>query len=225
MLCCLAVIKVLFRGAERSVPGVPVAPAASNFQGATALEQRWLRRIPYLVAPIVFLLGANDYYKGLRAGNLQELDAKEFYGASQQPRVLYAQVHGRLGDRFLSQDDYFYVVMTVEGREGEPVQLLVGGSKSEFKKAVHRNADGTAQVSGIVDKGLAGDVKYAFEKEGYKMGDAIWVIHAGRDPAYQKGQGLFVMGFGVACIGIVYLVIKIKDRKRKPDAKPVEVPA
>lgn len=223
MLCIVAVIKVLFRGAERKVPGLP-APASDNLGTAAAVEQRWARVLPYFVVPILVAVGAHEYYKGAHAGTLRQLNADEFYSGEQQPRVFYADVRGHLSPTYLSKDNYFYVPMTADGKTGAPVRLLVGGNKNEIQKAVRREADGTVRVWGIVDKGLEGDVKYAFEKNGYTVSEAIWVIHAGRAPSDQKQLGLFMMGFGVAAAGIVFGAQKFKDRKRAA-AKPVQATA
>ena len=226
ILCGMAAIKVLFRGAERQVPGSPALATATpgNTAIASPAEQRWVRFLPYFVVPILVAVGANSYYKGMHAGSLRQLNAAEFYGDTQQPRVFYADVRGILSQKYLSKDNYFYLPMTAEDSSGSPIRLVVGGNKSELQKAVHREKDGTVHVWGIVDKGLEGDVKYAFEKNGFSVGDAIWVLHAGRAPSDEKGLGLFMMGFGVVAAGIVFVAQKIKDRK-KPAAKPLQVPA
>lgn len=218
ILCLLAVVKVLFRGAERHVPALsaPTANPTTPLSAATAspAEQRWARWLPYFVVPILFAVGANAYYKGMNAGSLRQLSAAEFYGQNEQPRVFYADVRGQLSLKYLSKDNYFYLPMTAEDNSGAPLRLVVGGNKRELQKAVHRDADGAVHVWGVVDKGLEGDVKYAFEKNGYHLSDTIWVLHAGRAPSDEKGLGLFMMGFGVAAAGVVFLAQKIKDRKR-----------
>ena len=223
ILCGLAVIKVLFRGAERQVPGSPAPLTPNNMVAAPPAEQRWVRFLPYFVVPILVGVGANDYYKGMHAGSLRQLDAAEFYGETQQPRVFYADVCGRLSPKYLSKDNYFYVPMTAKDATGTPIRLVVGGNKSELQKSVRRDADGTVHVWGIVDKGLEGDVKYAFEKNGYAVSDAIWVLHAGRAPSDQKGLGLFMMGFGVVAAGVVFIAEKIRNRKKR-SARSLPVP-
>ncbi|HYL87097.1 MAG TPA: hypothetical protein VE263_22940 [Candidatus Angelobacter sp.] len=223
MLCIAGVIKLVFRGAEKKVPGLQ-APAPSNLTMATAVQQRWVRYLPYLVVPILVAVGAHDYYKGAHAGTLRQLNADDFYSGEQQPQVFYADVRGHLSPKYLSRDNYFYVPLTADGNTGTPVRLLVGGNKNEIQKALRREADGTVRVWGIVDQGLEGDVKFAFEKNGYTVSEAIWVIHAGRAPSDQKQLGLFMMGFGVVAAGVVFVAQKFKDRKRAA-AKPVQAAA
>jgi len=229
ILCGLAVIKVLFRGAERQVPGAatttPVPATPNGIPIASPAEQRWMRFLPYFVVPVLVAVGANDYYKGMHAGSLKQLSAAEFYGETQQPRVFYAEVRGLMSPSYLSKENYFYVPMAAEdAKKGTPIRLVVGGSKEELKKAVRRDADGSVHVWGIVDQGLEGDVKYAFEKSGFAVGDSIWVLHAGRDPSYEKGLGLFMMGFGVVAAGVVFVAQKIGGRKKAaPKPAPLAV--
>jgi len=220
ILCLLAVVKVFFRGAERQVPALAGATAnatTSLSADATAspAEQRWTRWLPYFVVPVLLALGANSYYKGMNAGSLRQLSAAEFSGQNEQPRVLYANVRGQLSLKYLSKDNYFYLPMTAEDNSAAPLRLVVGGNQQELQKAVHRDADGTVHVWGVVDKGLEGDVKYAFEKNGYHLSDTIWVLHAGRAPSDEKGLGLFMMGIGVLAAGVVFVAQKIRDLKRR----------
>jgi len=224
MLCVAGLIKVLFRGAERPVPRA--AASTSNNAAVTAgVDQRWLRYLPYFIVVLTFVaIGARDFYKGAHAGSLRQLNAEEFYNGSQQSLAFYADVRGHLSQRYLSRDDYFYVPMTGGEKTAGPIRLVVGGNKNEFKKSLRRETDGTARVWGIVDKGLEADVRYAFEKNGYAVSDAIWVLHAGRAPSDEKGLGLFMTGFGVAAAGILFGVQRFKDRK-KAIARPVQATA
>ena len=172
------------------------------------VEQRWLRLAPYFVLPIFFVLGANSYYKGMHAGGLRQLSAAEFYGETQQPGVFYADVRGLLSPSYLNKQDYFYVPMAAEdAKSGTPIRLVVGGSKKELNKAVRRDAGGAVHVWGVVDKGLDGDVKYAFQKNGYVVSDTIWVLHAGREPSDEKGLGLLMLGLGAAYAAIVFVAL------------------
>jgi hypothetical protein len=228
-------IKILFRGAERPVPGMPTAPLATPAISPTAIPEsaiqvaeRWQRYCRYSVmygAPLVlFGTGAYSYYNGTHEGNLQQLSAADFQSGNVQARVVYADVRGHLSGRYLSNGDYLYIPMTSEKNAAAPVQLLVGVNEHEMRKYVHRETDGTFIVRGVADKRLQGYVRYAFEKSGVAVANPVWVVHAGREPSWDRKGGLSVMGFGAALAGLVFGWQSYRKRKRAA-APPVQATA
>lgn len=91
---------------------------------------------------------------------------------------------------------------------------MVGVNENEQQKYVRREADGTFTVRGIADKGLQADVKYAFARNGLTVADPVWVVHAGRDPSWDKEAGLMVMAAGIVLAGVVMGLESYKKRKR-----------
>lgn len=212
-----AFLAFLLKGAERPVPGMPTAPAAIP-QPAIQLSERYQRNVRYAVmyaTPLVlFGMGAYSYYNGAQVGNLQQLSVADFQSGKLQSHIVYADVRGHLNGHYISKNDYLYIPMASEKNAASPVQLLVGVNDNEKRKYLHREADGTFRVRGIADKGLEGDVKYAFEKNGTSMAETVWVVHAGRAPSDDRTMGLSVMGFGVVLAGILFAWQSYQKRKR-----------
>jgi hypothetical protein len=90
---------------------------------------------------------------------------------------------------------------------------LVGVNENEAKKYLHREADGTFTVRGVTDKGLEGDMKFAFEKNGIAVADPVWVVHAGRDPGGDRKFGLIMMRVGIVFAAFVFGLESYKKRK------------
>jgi hypothetical protein len=229
-----ASIKLLFQGAERPVPGLPAAtpvtPVAANltqeprlpylpFLPLPYLWARYLRSVLILLLCFVFFgMGAYSYYNGTHVGALQQLNAADFQSGKLHSHIVYADVRGHLSGHYMSKDYYLYIPMTSEKNSAMPVQLLVGVQEHEARKYLHRQADGTYSVRGVADKGLRlnGDVKYAFEKNGIAMADTVWVMHAGRDPSWDRKGGLLMMGSGASLAGLVFAWQSYRKRKRAP---------
>jgi hypothetical protein len=222
-----AIQAFLLKGAEEPVPGMPTAaadtPVAANDTQEPQLPYLplpylWSRCIQYvfiLLACFVILgMGAYSYYNGTHAGSLRQLSAADFQSGKLQSRLVYAEVRGHLNKPYLSKDNYLYLPMTSEENATGPVTLVVGINENEIRKYVHREADGTYRVRGIAEKGLEGDVKYAFEKNGTPMADTVWVVHAGRAPSDDKRAGLIMTGLGVALAGFVFAWQSYRKRKR-----------
>jgi hypothetical protein len=216
LLGIVVAIKLLFRGAERPVPGMPTAPAAIP-QPAIQMTERYQRNARYAVlftTPLVlFGMGAYSYYNGTNAGSLQQLSVADFQSGKLQSHIVYADVRGHLSGHYLSKNDYLYIPMASEKNAALPVQLLVGVRENETRKYLHREADGTFRVRGIADKGVEGDVKYAFEKNGIALSEPIWVVHTGRSPSDDKMFGLAMFGLGVLCAGIVFGLESYRKKK------------
>jgi hypothetical protein len=217
LLSIAAAIKLLFRGAERPVPGIPTAPTAIP-QPAIQLSERYQRNVRYAVmfaTPLIVVgMGAYSYYNGTQAGSLQQLSAADFQSGKVQSHIVYADVRGHLSGHYMSKNNYLYIPMASEKGSASPVQLLVGVNDNDKRKYLHREADGTFLVRGIADKGVEGDVKYAFEKNGTSMADTVWVVHAGRAPSDDRRMGLSVMGFGVVFAGLLFAWQSYQKRKR-----------
>jgi hypothetical protein len=227
-------IKLLFRGAERPVPGMPAAPMATPGvapaaipQPAIQLSERYQRNVRYAVlfaTPLILVgMGAYSYYNGTQVGSLQQLSVADFQSGKLQSHIVYADVRGRLSGHYISKNDYLYIPMTSEKDSASPVHLLVGVNENETRKYLHREADGTYGVRGIADKRLEGDVKYAFEKNGTSMADTVWVVHAGRAPSDDRKLGLSVMGFAVVFAALLFAWQSYQKRKR--GASPSVPPA
>jgi hypothetical protein len=222
LLGIVVATKLLFRGAERPVPGMPTAPAAIP-QPAIQMTERYQRNARYAVlftTPLVlFGMGAYSYYNGARAGSLQQLSVADFQTGKLQSRIVYADVRGHLTGHYISKNDYLYIPMASEKNAASPVQLLVGVDENQKRKYLHREADGTFRVRGIADQGVEGDVKYAFEKNGTPMADTVWVVHAGRAPSHDRMMGLSVMGFGVVLAGLLFAWQSYQKRKTVASAR------
>jgi hypothetical protein len=89
---------------------------------------------------------------------------------------------------------------------------------------MHKEADGTFSVRGVADKGLDGDVKYAFETNGIAVADSVWVVHAGRNPYEDKNFGLLLMGAGIAMAAVIFGLGSYRKRKRRA-ARPLPAAA
>ncbi len=206
-------IKFLFRGAERPVPGTVSATGKAPEATATAPEP-WLRYFRYGALLVPFGFGGWTYYNGTHAGSLQQLTAVDFQNGKLQAHLVYADVRGHLSGTYLSKEHYLYIPMSAEQNAVAPVQLVVGVNEKEMRKYMHREPDGTFIVRGVADKGLEGDVKYAFEKNGVTVGESVWVVHAGRDPSGDKMFGLVMMGVGIVVAGLVFGLDGFRKRKR-----------
>jgi hypothetical protein len=98
--------------------------------------------------------------------------------------------------------------------EKAPVQLVVNMFEKDIKGCLHRETDGSFTVRGVVDRGLEGEVKYAFEKNGVAMGDPVWVIPAGHDPAGERKAGFLIMVVGILFAGFMAGLESFRKRKR-----------
>jgi hypothetical protein len=194
-----------------SNPGQAIAETAAH------LPPPWVRlRLVRFVGLATFLvMGGWSYYSGTQAGSLQHLDATDFQNGKVQTRLLYAEVRGRLSKKYISTTDYyFYIPMTSQNETGTPVHLLVGVSQHQMRKYLHHEDDGTFTVRGVADRGLQADLKYAFEKNGTKVADPVWVVHAGRDPDGDKKAGLIGIILGMVFAGILKVLEDRWKRKR-----------
>jgi hypothetical protein len=94
------VIKLVFRGAERPVPG---AAGATPFLAARTVTNTpkgtWVSYLRYAFLLMPFGLGGWAYYNGTHAGNLQQLDAVDFESGKLQVQIVYADVRGHVGGR------------------------------------------------------------------------------------------------------------------------------
>jgi len=223
-LAIAGVIKVVLRGAERPVPGplnAPV-PAAPTKNGAP-VPQNWLQFVRYAGPVIVVGFGGWMYFNGTQAGSLQQLTAVDFEPGKLQSRIVYADVRGHLSGTYLNKENYLYIPMYTDAKGKSPVRLVVGVNEKEANKRLHAEADGSVTVRGVADKGLEGDVKYAFEKNGMAVADTVWVIHTGRAPSDDRIAGTILAAIGVVLAGVIFAIDSFK--KRKNAAEPVQVPA
>ena len=161
---------------------------------------------------------------GTQAGGLQQLTAVDFGSGKPQSRMVYADVRGHLGRTYLSKENYLYIPMYTEANGKAPVLLVVGVNERDANKRLHAEADGSVIVRGIADKGLEGDVKYAFEKNGMSVADTVWVVHAGRAPGDDRMAGTIMMAIGVALAGLFFAVDSYKKRKNAA-MRPVQIPS
>jgi hypothetical protein len=218
-----AAIKLVFRGAERAVPGAPVriatAPTVTNMPQGTWV---WYLRYVFLLVP--FGLGGWTYYNGTHAGNLQQLDAVDFESGELKTQLVYADVRGHISGAYMSKDHYLYIPMASEESKGGPVRLVVGVDENQMRNHLHKEADGTFTVRGVVDKGLESDVKYAFEKNGITVDETCWVVHTGRDPSSDKTFGMVMIGVGIACAAWI-LGRESYRKKKRTAARPLPATA
>lgn len=217
-------IKMVLRGAERPVPGPANAPAAAVPVNNPAIPQPWLRYVRYTAPLIVVGFGGWMYFNGTLAGNLQQLAAVDFESGRLQSRIVYADVRGHLSKTYLSKQNYLYIPMYTEAKGKFPVRLVVGVNEKDANKRLHAEPDGSVTVRGVADKGLEGDVKYAFEKNGMAVGDAVWVVHAGRAPGDDRIAGRIMMAIGVLLAGLFFAIDSYRNRKKTAVA-PVQIPA
>jgi len=224
LLGIAVIVKLLFRGAERpasetqpSPLGRPTMAPAATPTPAVRVVEGWLRacqRAALYAAPLlVFGVGAYFYYAGTQEGDLQQLNAVDFETGKVQTRILYAEVRGYLTGAFVTRNDYRYMEMTSRRDAIGPARLVVGINDYEIRKYVHREADGAVTVRGVADKGLPGDVRYTFGKNGVAVAGAVWVVHAGRDPSWDRQMGLLIMALGVALAGLVFGWESYRKRK------------
>ena len=217
-------IKAVLRGAERPVPGPANAPVAPVPVNKAAVPQAWLQYVRYTAPLIVVGFGGWMYFNGTQAGNLQQLTAVDFQSRKLQSRIVYADVRGHLSKTYLSKENYLYIPMYTEANGKFPVRLVVGVNEKDAKKRLHVEPDGSVTVRGIADRGLEGDVKYAFEKNGMAVADNVWVVHTGRAPDDDRIAGTIMMAIGVALAGLFFAVDSYKKRKNVT-VTPVQIPA
>lgn len=215
LLGIAAMMKLAFRGAERPAPEMQTSPLAAPVAAPTAIPaqgvqvvQAWLRScqraVLYAAPLLVFGVGAYFCYAGMREGDLQQFSAVDFEAGKVQARVLYTEVHGYLSGLYVTSNDYRYMEMTGQRHAIGPARLLVGINEYEIPKLVHREADGTVTIRGVADGALPGDVRYTFQKNGVVVDGAVWVVHAGRDPSWDRQMGVWIMAFGLALAGFVF---------------------
>jgi len=224
-----ALIQLVLRGAERSVPAAPMAPVVSTPAPSVAPQSAgsdsYVQYIRYCVALVVFGIGIYFYYNGTHMGTLQQLTAQDFFSGNVNARVVYADVRGYLNvDSTMSKDHYLYIPMTGEGNANGPLHLLIGVDEPKLHSDLHREDDGSFIVRGVADKGLQADVKYAFEKEGIAVGEPCWVLHVGREPSGDRMAGLVVMGIGIIFAGIMFAREGYR-RKKALAPRPLRVTA
>lgn len=217
-------IKVVLRGAERPVPGAANAPAAAVPVNNAAVPQPWLRYVRYVAPFVVVGFGGWMYFNGTQAGSLQQLAAVDFESGKLQSRIVYADVRGHLSRTYLSKENYLYIPMYTEASAKFPVRLVVGVNEKDAKKQFRAEADGSITVRGMADKGLEGDVKYAFEKNGMAVADTVWVVHAGRAPGDDRVAGIIMMAIGVLLAGVFFAIDSYRKRKSAA-VTPVQIPA
>ena len=217
-------IKVVLKGAERPVPGPTNAPVAAVPVNNAVAPQPWLQYVRYVAPLIVVGFGGWMYFNGTQAGNLQQLTAVDFESGKLQSRIVYADVRGHLSKTYLSKENYLYIPMYTEASAKFPVRVVVGVNEKDANKQLRAETDGSITVRGIADRGLEGDVKYAFEKNGIAVADTVWVVHAGRAPGDDRMAGLIMMAIGVALAGLFFAMDSYKKRKTEA-ATPVQIPA
>lgn len=213
VLLIAGAIKVVLRGAERPVPGPANAPDEGSSVKTAAVPQPWLRYVRYCAPLIIVGFGGWMYFNGTQAGSLQQLKAADFESGRLQSRIVYADVRGHLSGMYLNKENYLYISMYTDANGKSPVKLVVGVNEKDANQRLHAEADGSVTVRGIGDKGLEGDVKYAFEKNGMAVADPVWVVHVGRAPADDRVAGVIMMAIGVGLAGIFFAVDSYKRRK------------
>lgn len=206
--------KLILQGAERSAPVLPqpAGTAAAENGGLgkpMAVSAQW--RMWYLAIPIA--MGGYFYFNATQAGELRQLQAEDFGGGRVTSRVVYADVRGQLSSEYMMDNNYMYVPMRQSADASEPVHLLVGVDKARIKEYVHRQADGSFVVRGIVQKDLGNDVKVAFEKNGMTLAPNCWVLHTGRDPKGDRNIALIIIGISVGAGVLAAGLAKYKSRR------------
>ena len=221
-LLLAAAIKVVFRGAERPVPGPAEATAVPVRKVSNPLApQPWFAHARYAGPLIVVGLGGWFYFNGTQAGNLQQLNALDFQSGKLHSRIVYADVRGHLSRMYLSRENYLYIPMSSQADGSSPVRLVVGVNEKDADKHMREEADGSVTVRGVADKGLHGDVRYAFEKNGIAVADTVWIIHAGRAPSDDRMIGIIMAAIGVALAGLLF---GAHSYGKKRAARPLPVP-
>ena len=223
-LAIAGAIKFVLRGAERPVPGPANAPVATIPANKAAVPQTWLQYVRYAAPLVVVGIGGWMYFNGTQAGSLQQLTAVDFESGKLHSRIVYADVRGHLSGTYLSKKNYLYIPMYAQVNGKFPVRLVVGVNEKDANKRLHAEADGTITVRGIAEKGLVGDVQYAFEKNGMAVADTVWVVHAGREPGDDRRAGMIMAGVGVVLGGLFFAVDSYKKRKNAA-VRPVQIPA
>src|SRR5260370_39992528 len=160
-------IKLVFRGAERSISETHTPPVATPAMMPTAVQapavhapDRWLQScrlaIMYATPLLVVGMGAYSYDNGRHEGNLLQLTVADFESGRITARALYADVHGQLSDSYLSNDSYRYIPVLSKENATRPVTLRVGISDGDLLKYLHRDSDGAVTVRRGAAKGLSG---------------------------------------------------------------------
>src|SRR5215469_7955721 len=197
---------------------------SARTEWTSAVPQPWLRYVRYVAPLVVVGFGGWMYFNGMQAGSLQQLAAVDFASGKLQSRIVYANVRGHLSGTYLSKENYLYIPMYTEASGKVPVRLVVGMNEKDANKQLHAETDGSVIVRGIADKGLEGDVKYAFEKNGIAVADPVWVVHVGRAPGDDRIAGTIMMAIGVALAGLFFALDSYKKR-RNTAVSPVQIPA
>jgi hypothetical protein len=211
----VALGKLILQGAERPAPVLP-QPAGTAVLGNGAVATpgaaslQW--RMWYLAIPV--LMGGYFYFNATQAGELRQLQAEDFGGGRVTSRVVYADVRGQLSKDYMMDDNYMYVPMRQSNEASEPVHILVGVDKARTKDYLHRQADGTFLVRGMVQKDLGGDVRTAFEKNGMALAEPCWVVRTGRDPQGDRNIALIIIGISAVVGALAAGWAKYKSGRR-----------
>jgi hypothetical protein len=232
-LGCALLVAIVFGIVRLSLFGVPkdVAARLREFKhGAmhqdvfAAMPPPWVRlRLGRVVVLLTcFGMSAWFYYNGATAGALQQLDAADFQGGKVHGHVVFADVRGRISQNYLAngQDDV-YIPMTSSAGPSAPVQVLVSTTRSQMRKQIRGEADGTCTVRGIADKWLSADIKYAFAKNGYMLADSVWVVRAGHSPSSEKEMALIAVALGIVLAAIFKYLENRARRRAAPSPTPV----
>ena len=218
-LAIAAVIKAIFRGAERPAPTMPQPQTTAPAQPATApaanLPPYW--RVAFFVVPLG--LGCWMYFNAVQAGQLRQLNVADFGNGRVTSRVLYADIRGHLGESYMMKDNYYYIPMLASDGSPERAHVLIGVNKNQIKNYLHRDADGSFNVRGMVDRNLEGDMRAAFEKNKIPLAETVWVLHTGRDPVSDQKLGLGLIGFSIV-VGALLGVLLANRAKKAALAQP-----
>jgi hypothetical protein len=171
-----------------------------------AMPPAWVRlRLARFVALLTCLgMGAWYFYSGATAGALQQLDAADFQSGKLHSRVVYADVRGRLSQKYLANDeDEIYIPMAGSAGPSAPIRVIVSTTRSQMRKQIRGQADGIYTVRGIADKWLPADIKYTFAKNGYTLADSVWVVRAGHSPSSDRQMALIALALGIVLAGII----------------------
>lgn len=190
-----------------------------------AMPPPWVRlRLGRFVILLTCLgMAAWFFFNGAAAGPLQQLDAADFQSGKVHRQVVFADVRGRINQNYLmNEHDEVYIPMTGSTDPPAQVHVLVATTRSQMRKRIRGEADGTFTVRGIANKWLPADIKYAFTKNGYNLADSVWVVRAGDSPSGDKQIALIMVAVGIVLAGIFKFTENRAKRRAAPSSTLVQ---
>ncbi len=145
--------------------------------------------------------GAFLLLKGMSAGELRVLDVDAFHeGGGVYKKTLYAEVSGYpVGEvvevRESGRGPVLYVPLGRKLHDTAAVRVVIEVELDSVETHVVEDEEtGAVSARGLVDKGMAGDLRGYFErKAGTDVASTVWLVKTGDEPASTAKVGIITI--------------------------------